>query len=352
MTNKRLLHEIKRLHIEQNQKPLLENEYLVFFDEANINHVQTMIKAPYDSVYRHKFIRLDFEIPEDYPFSPPKVYFVNYDSVRIHPNMYEDGKCCSTILNTWPSDNERWTSSMGIETILLTFRSFLDNNPYTFEPGGRDDPTYTDFVLYQSWQTCLFRYIENVQPDVFTEYMEQYIYHNINDILRDLRHLEYLYEIGYYETRCFEIDLFFINYYGTISKMEEIYARIKRTNYYNEESVLEELLLEVLEPEPEIETPEIPKIELALDFNCNICYGTDDSEIDTIALECKHTFHKSCIIKHGNANGLVCPLCRSTYSLNTKRELEEDTYIINPETKRRIKIGGKVYKDLLDKGAL
>jgi ubiquitin-protein ligase len=348
MTNKRLLHEIKRLYIDQNQKPLLENEYLVFFDEANINHVQTMIKAPYDSVYRHKFIRLDFEIPEDYPFSPPKVYFVNYDSVRIHPNMYEDGKCCSTILNTWPSDNERWTSSMGIETILLTFRSFLDNNPYTFEPGGRDDPTYTDFVLYQSWQTCLFRYIENSQPDIFTEYMEKYIYNNIHDILRDLRHLEYLYEIGYYETRCFEIDLFFINYYGTICKIEEIYARIKRKINYNEESILEELLLEVLE-----DTPETPETQQeSFDFDCNICFDTTiatDNEIKL--LECKHTFHKSCLINHGNANGLVCPLCRSTYSLNTKRELE-DAYIINPETKRRIKIGGKVYQELLDKGAL
>lgn len=351
------MHEIKRLHIEQTQKPLLENEYLVFFDEANINHVQTMIKAPYDSVYRHKFIRLDFEIPEDYPFSPPKVYFVNYDSVRIHPNMYEDGKCCSTILNTWPSDNERWTSSMGIETILLTFRSFLDNNPYTFEPGGRDDSTYTDFVLYQSWQTCLFRYIENVQPDVFTEYMEQYIYDNINDIFRDLRHLEYLYEFGYYETRCFEIDLFLINYYGTISKMEEIYARIKQKfefinyNNCNEELVLEELLLEVLEDTPDTSEAPEPEIELPLDFDCNICFDTTvDTEIKS--LECKHTFHKSCLINHGNTNGLVCPLCRSTYSLNTKRELDKDTYIINPETKRRIKIGGKVYQELLDKGVL
>jgi ubiquitin-protein ligase len=152
-TNKRLLNEIKRLFIQQNNKDLLDNDYLIHFDDTNINKVQTIIKAPQDSVYRHKFIRLDFEIPDNYPYSPPKVTFVNFDGVRIHPNMYEDGKCCSTILNTWPSDNEKWTSSMGIETVLLAFISFLDYNPYTFEPGGRDDSTYTDFVLYQSWKT-------------------------------------------------------------------------------------------------------------------------------------------------------------------------------------------------------
>lgn len=335
MTNKRLLHEIKRLFIEQNQKPLLENEYLVYFDEANINRVQTIIKAPYDSVYRHKFIRLDFEIPEDYPFSPPKVYFVNYDNVRIHPNMYEDGKCCSTILNTWPSDNERWTSSMGIETVLLTFRSFLDNNPYTFEPGGRDDITYTDYVLYQSWTTCLFRYLQNDQPDLFTEYIEQYIYHNVTDIFRDLRHLEYLYEIGYYETRCFEIDLYFINYFNIIFEMDAYYKAIKRK-------------IENEVPSPYESDPPTP--HLNLNFRCNICFDTESESFEAervLTLKCSHTFHEKCLEIHGKNNGNVCPLCRTEYRI--KRE--PDT-LINPETKRRIKVGGKVYQDLLDRGVL
>jgi hypothetical protein len=63
--------------------------------------IHSIIKCPQDSVYRHKFIRLDLTIPSNYPYEPPQVSFVNYDGVRIHPNMYESGKCCSTILNTW-----------------------------------------------------------------------------------------------------------------------------------------------------------------------------------------------------------------------------------------------------------
>ena len=79
--NKRLVKELKNLILQQNKKPLLENDYLVSFDEENINHVYTIIKCPYDSVYRHKFIRLDFNIPEDYPHSPPIVTFINYELI-------------------------------------------------------------------------------------------------------------------------------------------------------------------------------------------------------------------------------------------------------------------------------
>jgi len=338
MSNKRLLHEIKRMMIEQNQKSLLENEYLVHFDETNMNRVQTIIRAPFDSVYRHKFIRLDFEIPEDYPHSPPTVTFVNYDSVRIHPNMYEDGKCCSTILNTWPSDNEKWTSSMGIETVLLTFRSFLDNNPYTFEPGGRDDPTYTDYVLFQSWKTCLIRYLGYPQPDLFTEYIYRYILENFNQMMSDIGHLEILYEMGYYETRCFEIDLYFVNYYAIKLDLLFYYNYIKEF-YQNEESGDRE---------------QTGILENLTSINCHICFDTLETTSEAteiLEVHPSHTFHKSCLIEHGVKNGLVCPLCRGEYSetIFNKKRKNDDT-VINPETKRRIKIGGKVYQRLIEKG--
>ena len=73
--------------------------------------------------------------------------------------MYEDGKCCLTILNTWPSEKEKWESTMGIETILLAFLSLLDHHPYIYEPGGRDDTSYSDYVLFQTFTSCLIRYI-------------------------------------------------------------------------------------------------------------------------------------------------------------------------------------------------
>lgn len=340
--NKRLLKELKNLIVEQNKKSLLENDYLVSFDETNLNKVHAIIKCPYDSIYRHKFVRLTFDIPEDYPHSPPKVTFVNYDGVRIHPNMYEDGKCCSTILNTWPSENEKWTSSMGIETILLTFHSFFDNNPYTYEPGGRDDPSYTEYVLFQSWKTCLLRYVHDYsQPDIFITFIHNYLMVNVEEIFNDLTSLIEEYPYGPRYTRCFEIDNFIINYENVIYRLEQCYQYIDyRDNYATQGE--------------EIDYDSFINKE----YNCNICFDTiDDNKI--INLKCKHSFHNKCLYVHINNNGNICSLCRNEIDSNDlkqikcsiKRNLEEE-WIINPETKRRVKVGGRTYQRLIDEGII
>jgi len=316
--NKRLLKEIHRLMGEQNSKPLLDNDFLIYFDESNVNKIYSIIKPPKESVYRHKFIRLNFDIPENYPHSPPVVTFVNYDGIRIHPNMYENGKCCSTILNTWPSDNEKWTSSMGIETILLTFHSFLDNNPYTYEPGGQDDSSYTDYVLHQSWKTCLIKYIyDQSQPDIFTNYINNYLVENMNDIFYDLYNLRLIYESGYYETKCFEIDLYFIDYSNIIYTLQIIFGCIIR--------------------EDKVSLKNIKEVQCT--FDCDICFDTiDNKNVKNIKLKCNHKFHKICLDNHIKNNGLVCPMCRNSIDVE---------FVINPETKRKIKIGGKIHKSLL-----
>jgi ubiquitin-protein ligase len=340
--NKRLYKELKNLIIEQNKKPLLENDYLISFDETNINKVYTIIKCPYDSVYRHKFVRLNFDIPENYPHSPPTVTFVNYDGVRIHPNMYEDGKCCSTILNTWPSDNEKWTSSMGIETVLLTFHSFFDNNPYTYEPGGRDDSSYTEYVLFQSWKTCLLQYIRDYsQPELFTTFIHNYLMVHVDNIFHDLVELMELYPYGYSFTRCFEIDNYIINYHNIIYLLEQYYQYIDYKENY-------------------LQTGENIDYDTFInkDYTCNICFDTNESYDKVIHLSCKHSFHIKCIDIHINNNGTICSLCRSNINNNDLTEIKGsfktplDNWIINPETKRRVKIGSRTYQRLITEGII
>jgi ubiquitin-protein ligase len=338
--NKRFRKEIRSLYIQQNTRSLLENDYLVYQDESNINILHTIIKAPRDSVYRHTFIRLDFEIPDNYPHSPPKVTFVNHDNIRIHPNMYKDGKCCSTILNTWPSENEKWTSSMGIETILLTFHSFLDNNPYTYEPGGRDDPSYTIYVRHQSWITCLIKYLQYEKIDIFKEFMYNYLLLNIDDVFTELNSLDEMYNSGYYSTRCFEIENYIINYKLVSEKLQDCYNYIYFTENYrdNLSDLDEEFTFEMF---------------LNKDFVCSICFDcfdtTNESNEDVVTLECKHEFHKTCLKTHVEINNKICPMCRK----NIENELDKiqenvssELWIKNPLTKRRVKIGSKTYKYL------
>ena len=334
MSNKRLLKELQRLIIQQRNKPLLENDYLVAFNEENVNTVFTIIKAPNDSVYKHKFIRLNFEIPLDYPFSPPIVTFVNYDSVRIHPNMYENSKCCSTILNTWPSENEKWTSSMGIETILLTFHSFLDNEPYRHEPGGHNDESYTDYVLFQTWNSCLIRYLENSdsQPELFTTFISNYLLLNINSIITDLNYLNQYYTPDVYETNCFYIGLYTINYNIIIRKLVEWYTFIDYKENIEEENNHD------IDYDTFINT----------NYKCNICFDTKEHH-KSIKLSCNHHFHTICLHNHIKNNGNICSLCRTT--INTLDSLDTQ-WIINPDTKRRVKIGSRTYTRLVTEGII
>ena len=284
--NRRFLKEIRNLYIEQSQRDLLQNDYLIHYDEQNINKVYAIIKAPHDSVYRHKFIRLDIKIPDNYPHSPPEVSFVNYDGVRIHPNMYENGKCCATILNTWgDSKFEKWTSSMGIETILLTFHSFLDNNPYMFEPGGRDDPSYTVYVLYQSWTSCLIRYLQNERIELFNSFIHRYMLTYIDSIFNDLSILEQTYPAAYYATRCFEIDRYVIDYNRLIGTLQNYYNYIDFSENYNNQDVTFEQFIN-------------------REYDCNICYDTITNNFDTLVTSCNHKFATGTYYAE-----VMCPNC-------------------------------------------
>jgi ubiquitin-protein ligase len=184
--NKRILKELAGMY-RQQQRQGYDNRIIISHDTSQC--IKALIRAPDDSVYKHKFFRFDFEIPEDYPYNPPKMTFVNHDGVRIHPTLYEDGRCCATILNTWGNDAiEHWTSSMTIESVLLSFMSFFDNDPYAHEPGGRGDESYTAYVRYQSWITCFLRYFELEKDCLFKETMNRYLVENIQDIFKELEH--------------------------------------------------------------------------------------------------------------------------------------------------------------------
>ena len=271
--------------------------------------------------------------------------FINHDNIRIHPNMYQDGKCCSTILNTWPSENEKWTSSMGIETILLTFHSFLDNNPYTYEPGGRDDPSYTIYVQHQSWITCLIRYLQYEKIDTFKEYMYNYLLLNIDSIFTELSQLNEMYPRGYYNTNCFEIENYIIDYKTISEKLQDYYNYIYFTENNEDVDLDEEFTFEMF---------------LNKDFTCSICFDTNENTTeseDHIILECKHKFHKTCLKTHVEINNKICPMCRKNIENEIVEEKTENEWIINPWiinplTKRRVKIGSRTYKYLKENNVI
>ena len=129
-TVKRLIKDIKEI---LNYSTKDNNIYYKHHDtEMLIGYALIIGNSDTPYQYGNYFFKLIF--PSDYPFSPPKVFFLTNDSIcRYHPNLYKNGTCCLSILNTWQGD--QWTSCQTIQSILLTLSSILQNNPLLQEPG-------------------------------------------------------------------------------------------------------------------------------------------------------------------------------------------------------------------------
>ncbi|VDI06045.1 ubiquitin-conjugating enzyme E2 G1 [Mytilus galloprovincialis] len=81
------------------------------------------------------------KFPNDYPYNPPSVKFI---SKMWHPNVYENGDVCISILHPPIDDpqsgelpSERWNPTQNVRTILLSIISLL-NEPNTFSPANVD----------------------------------------------------------------------------------------------------------------------------------------------------------------------------------------------------------------------
>lgn len=327
--NKRLQKEIMNLLKEQN----IDSDFLIQQDEVNLGKIYAICKGPNDSLYRHKFIRLNLLIPDNYPFEPPQMIFVNYNNKRIHPNMYENGKCCATILNTWgTNENEKWTSSMTIKSLLISFMSLFDNDPYTFEPGGKGDESYNTYVHFETWHSCLINYLQYETIEEFRNFINHYLLHNEFHIFKELNDYSFYYTYGWYYCKCFEIDDYCIDY-------DEIYLNLQ----YYLNNLITSNLNSTQKSIVDLQDPTNVPIQENSIIKCTICHDTKNYE-SFKELECGHKFHSICLADSITKSKLnLCPICRHPIS---KEKLEEIKWIINPLTKKRIKIHGKTFNKI------
>ena len=141
-TIQRLLKDVKQII----KHPLTDNGIYYSHDETDMLKGYAMIVGPADTPYFGGFYFFEFNYPDDYPFSPPKVIFKTNDGLtRYNPNLYKCGKVCVSILNTWSGD--KWSSCQTINSILLTLCSLLNESPLENEPGQSKNSR--DFVPYQ-----------------------------------------------------------------------------------------------------------------------------------------------------------------------------------------------------------
>lgn len=131
---KRLTREYKDITKEGNYL------FSINFDEDNILKWFVTIIGPPDTFYENGLFNLEINFTEEYPFRAPTVRFT---SSILHPNIYEDGGVCISILHEgvdnygYEDSGERWMPSQNVTSILLSIISML-NEPNFESPANID----------------------------------------------------------------------------------------------------------------------------------------------------------------------------------------------------------------------
>ena len=184
-TIQRLIKDVKQI----KKYPLDENNIYYLHDEENILKGYALIIGTVDTPYFGGYYFFELSYPNDYPHSPPKVYFVtNGDNIRFNPNLYTTGKVCISLLNTWRGD--QWTSCQTISSVLLTLGTLLCKDPLLNEPGTtihhRDFNNYTKIIEYKNIEIAVIN-ILNKHPK---KYYEKYSFINLFDSIVQEKYLE------------------------------------------------------------------------------------------------------------------------------------------------------------------
>lgn len=110
-------------------------------DDSNIFEWEIMIIGPTDTPYEGGFFKARMTFPREYPNLPPKLTFT---SKFYHPNVYDDGRVCISILHppgddqmSGESSGERWLPIHTVESILISVISMI-SSPNADSPANVD----------------------------------------------------------------------------------------------------------------------------------------------------------------------------------------------------------------------
>eukprot|EP00538_Stauroneis_constricta_P002410 CAMPEP_0119555556 /NCGR_PEP_ID=MMETSP1352-20130426/7723_1 /TAXON_ID=265584 /ORGANISM="Stauroneis constricta, Strain CCMP1120" /LENGTH=478 /DNA_ID=CAMNT_0007602339 /DNA_START=40 /DNA_END=1477 /DNA_ORIENTATION=- len=111
-------------------------------DDSNLYEWEILVMGPDGTHYEGGFFKARLVFPPDFPNMPPTMTFV---SEMWHPNVYQDGRVCISILhppgedefNSQESADERWRPILGVEQILISVISML-SDPNDESPANLD----------------------------------------------------------------------------------------------------------------------------------------------------------------------------------------------------------------------
>ncbi|CAF2055249.1 unnamed protein product [Rotaria magnacalcarata] len=138
------MQRIKRLAQEQitisTSLPLsFSSTIFVRSDENRMDVMKILMTGPDGTPYSNGCFVFDVYFPNEYPTTPPSINLetTGNHTVRFNPNLYNDGKVCLSILNTWHGrPEEKWNSTSTFLQVLVSIQSLIFvPEPYFNEPG-------------------------------------------------------------------------------------------------------------------------------------------------------------------------------------------------------------------------
>uniref|UniRef100_A0A5B6ZEE4 E2 ubiquitin-conjugating enzyme n=1 Tax=Davidia involucrata TaxID=16924 RepID=A0A5B6ZEE4_DAVIN len=149
------------------EKDLPDTIYVRVY-ETRMDLLRAVIVGPAGTPYHDGLFVFDVCFPPTYPDIPPMVYYYS-GGLRLNPNLYNCGKVCLSLLNTWTGKkDEMWmpkTSTMlqvlvSIQALILNAKPFF-NEPgyettYVGPEGERRSKAYNDDVFILSLKTMIY----------------------------------------------------------------------------------------------------------------------------------------------------------------------------------------------------
>ncbi|XP_057811200.1 probable ubiquitin-conjugating enzyme E2 25 isoform X3 [Salvia miltiorrhiza] len=108
--------------------------------ESRMDLLRAVIIGAEGTPYHDGLFFFDVFFPSNYPTVPPKVHY-HSGGLRINPNLYNCGKVCLSLLNTWSGHGrEKWIPRVStMLQVLVSIQGLILNaKPYFNEPGYAD----------------------------------------------------------------------------------------------------------------------------------------------------------------------------------------------------------------------
>ncbi|KAI5652639.1 hypothetical protein M9H77_29826 [Catharanthus roseus] len=136
--------------------------------ETRMDLLRAVIIGPQGTPYHDGLFVFDVYFPPSYPDIPPMVYYYS-GGLRLNPNLYDCGKVCLSLLNTWTGNgNEKWIPNkstmlqvlVSIQALILNAKPFFNEpghkSQYFGSEGEKQSNEYNENVFILSLKTMIY----------------------------------------------------------------------------------------------------------------------------------------------------------------------------------------------------